>query len=104
MYNGNAAYEKGAIVCRVAPSFIRFGSFEIFTSRNDTDTLRKLTDFTIKHFYPEIELGKPNSYIDFFQHVANLTLEMIIHWQRVGFVHGVMNTDNADTVLDSNQM
>lgn len=94
MYNGNAAYEKGAIVCRVAPSFIRFGSFEIFTSRNDIDALRKLTDFTIKHFFPQIELGSASSYIKFFQQVVNRTLEMIIHWQRVGFVHGVMNTDN----------
>jgi len=94
MYNGNAAYEKGAIVCRVAPSFIRFGSFEIFTSRNDIDTLRKLADFTIQHFFPEIELGRSDSYINFFGQVARRTLKMIAHWQRVGFVHGVMNTDN----------
>lgn len=53
-----------------------------------------MTDFTIKHFFPEIELGSASSYIKFFQQVVNRTLEMIIHWQRVGFVHGVMNTDN----------
>ncbi|WP_020569993.1 protein adenylyltransferase SelO [Neolewinella persica] len=94
MYNGNAAYEKGAIVCRAAPSFIRFGNFEIFARRGDVDSLRKLTDYTIRHFFPEIEQGTKAGYIAFFKEVARRTLDMIIHWQRVGFVHGVMNTDN----------
>jgi len=94
LYNGNAAYEKGAIVCRVAPNFIRFGNFEIFTNRNDVDTLRKLADFTIKYSFPLIELNDPNRYIELFKQISKLTFEMIIHWQRVGFVHGVMNTDN----------
>lgn len=94
LYNGNAAYEKGAIVCRVAPTFIRFGNFELFAARQDIDNLKALVHYTIKHFYPE--LGKPSkvTYIKFFEAVANRTLDMIIHWQRVGFVHGVMNTDN----------
>ncbi|MFK7833317.1 MAG: YdiU family protein [Winogradskyella sp.] len=94
LYDGNADYEKGAIVSRLAPTFIRFGNFELFAARNDTKNLKKLTDYTIKHFYPE--LGKPSkeTYIKFFAAVANRTLDMIIHWQRVGFVHGVMNTDN----------
>jgi len=94
LYNGNAAYEKGAIVCRVAPTFIRFGNFELFASRNDTDNLKKLTDYTIKHFYPELGTPSKDVYIHFFKAVTDRTLEMIIHWQRVGFVHGVMNTDN----------
>lgn len=94
MYNGSAEYEKGAIVCRVSPSFIRFGSFEIFAARQEYDTLKALLDYTINQFFPE--LGKPSkeTYISFFREVTNRTLEMIIHWQRVGFVHGVMNTDN----------
>lgn len=91
MYNGNAAYEKGAVVCRVSPTFIRFGNFQIFPSRNDAETLKALTDYTIKHFFPAV---KANDYLGFFQEVADRTLEMIIDWQRVGFVHGVMNTDN----------
>jgi len=94
MYDGNAALEKGAIVCRVAPSFIRFGNFQIFASRGNFDTLRKLVDFTIKHYYPSISQSSAEGYIDFFKQVADRTLEMIVHWQRVGFVHGVMNTDN----------
>ncbi|WP_281337387.1 protein adenylyltransferase SelO [Flavobacterium eburneipallidum] len=94
LYNGNPAYEKGAIVCRVAPSFIRFGSFELFYARNDRANLKSLTDFTIKHHFPTIESEGIEKYLDFFQEVTNTTLDMIIHWQRVGFVHGVMNTDN----------
>lgn len=94
LYNGNPAYEKGAIVCRVSPSFIRFGNFEIFASRNDKETLQKLADYTIKNHFPEIKSDGKQKYIDFFETIVNSTLEMIIHWQRVGFVHGVMNTDN----------
>lgn len=94
LYNGNPAYEKGAIVCRVAPSFLRFGNYEIFAARQDEKTLRILTDYTLKHFFSH--LGKPSkeTYLKFFQEVADRTLHMIINWQRVGFVHGVMNTDN----------
>tara|TARA_R110002073_G_scaffold108336_3_gene243359 strand:+ start:30761 stop:32311 length:1551 start_codon:yes stop_codon:yes gene_type:complete len=94
MYNGNSDYEKGAIVSRVAKSFLRFGNFEIFAARNDIKNLKVLIDYTIKTHFSE--LGTPNkeTYLKFFQEVTNRTLEMIIHWQRVGFVHGVMNTDN----------
>lgn len=94
MYDGNSAYEKGAIVCRVSPTFIRFGNFEIFAARQDLKTLTLLTDYTINQFFSH--LGKPSkeTYIKFFNEVCQRTLEMIIHWQRVGFVHGVMNTDN----------
>ena len=94
MYDGNPDYEKGAIVCRVSESFIRFGSFEIFASRGDKNTLEELVNFTIKHHFSH--LGKPSKevYLQFFKEVAVKSLEMVIHWQRVGFVHGVMNTDN----------
>ncbi|WP_353779724.1 protein adenylyltransferase SelO family protein [Winogradskyella sp. 3972H.M.0a.05] len=94
LYNGNAAYEKGAVVCRVAPSFLRFGNYEIFAARQDHKNLKVLVDYTIKHFFSH--LGEPSKevYLKFFQKVTDRTLDMIIHWQRVGFVHGVMNTDN----------
>lgn len=94
MYDGNAGYEKGAVVCRVAPSFIRFGNFELFSSQNDLETLKVLADFTIKYYFPQIKGNTKESYIALLQNVANQTREMIVHWQRVGFVHGVMNTDN----------
>ena len=94
LYDGNADYEKGAIVSRVSPTFIRFGNFELFAARKDVKNLKKLADYTIKHFYPGIGKLSNETYIKFFEEVSKRTLEMIIHWQRVGFVHGVMNTDN----------
>jgi uncharacterized protein YdiU (UPF0061 family) len=94
LYDGNAAYEKGAIVCRVSQSFLRFGNYQLLGARQDEETLKTLVDYTIKHHF--LKLGTPSkgTYLQFFEAVLNSTLEMIIHWQRVGFVHGVMNTDN----------
>ncbi len=94
MYDGNSAYEKGAIVCRTAESFLRFGNYQIFAARQDEKHLRKLVDYTIKHHFADLGVPSKETYIAFFKEVANRTLNMIIHWQRVGFVHGVMNTDN----------
>ncbi|WP_299217190.1 protein adenylyltransferase SelO [uncultured Aquimarina sp.] len=94
LYDGNAAYEKGAIVCRVAPSFIRFGNFEILAAHGDHKNLKLLADYTIKHFYPEIKDRGKQSYVALLKEVSKRSLKMVIDWQRVGFVHGVMNTDN----------
>ncbi|MGJ8738436.1 protein adenylyltransferase SelO [Zobellia laminariae] len=94
LYSGNAAYEKGAVVSRIAPSFLRFGNYQIFAAREDTETMRTLVDYTIKHFFSELGEPSKETYVQFFQAVADATLEMLVHWQRVGFVHGVMNTDN----------
>ena len=94
LYNGNPAYEKGAIVCRVSESFLRFGNYEIFAARNDKKTLKTLVDFTIKHHYPHLGEPSKETYLQFFKEVSQRTQKLIIDWQRVGFVHGVMNTDN----------
>ena len=94
MYTGDVKDEPGAIVCRVSPSFVRIGSFEIFTSRRDIENLRKLTDHVIQEHYPHLGEPSKETYLNFFQEVVNRTKTMIVHWQRVGFVHGVMNTDN----------
>ena len=94
MYDGNAAYEKGAVVCRVSPSFIRFGSFQILAARKDLVNLRQLVDYTIRHHFPDCKEGSKRGYLSFLKAVCRSTVEMIVHWQRVGFVHGVMNTDN----------
>ncbi len=93
-YDGNPQAELGAVVCRVAPSFIRFGSFEIHAARQDVALLRQLLDYTIRHDFKH--LGEPNTevYLAWFNEVCEKTAELIVHWQRVGFVHGVMNTDN----------
>ncbi len=94
LYNGNPEYEKGAIVCRVAESFIRFGNFQIFASRNDKTTLAALLNYTIRHHFPHLEENNKEDYAKLFQEIVNNTVRMIVDWQRVGFVHGVMNTDN----------
>ncbi|MBL0938747.1 MAG: YdiU family protein [Gemmatimonadaceae bacterium] len=93
-YNGNPELEPGAIVCRVAPSFIRFGNFEIFAARNDVDTLTRLVDFTIARDYPHIQGDETTRRVAWLTEIADRTARMIVHWMRVGFVHGVMNTDN----------
>ena len=93
-YDGHAAPEPGAIVCRVAPSFIRFGNFELPASRGDVDLLRQLVDFTIRRDFPELQGQGDVLYAQWFAQVCERTATMVAHWMRVGFVHGVMNTDN----------
>jgi uncharacterized protein YdiU (UPF0061 family) len=93
-YDGHAAPEPGAIVCRVAPSFIRFGNFELPSSRGDITVLKQLVDFTIRRDFPELSGQGEALYAEWFGQVCERTATMIAHWMRVGFVHGVMNTDN----------
>jgi uncharacterized protein YdiU (UPF0061 family) len=93
LYDGHPAHEPGAVVCRVAPSFLRFGSYEIHTSRGDLDTLRRLVQFTLARFYPRYA-GDPPDIAGWFAEVAQRTAWLVAEWLRVGFVHGVMNTDN----------
>lgn len=93
-YDGRPRRESGAIVCRVSHSFTRFGNFEILNARNDHALLKQLVDFTIEHDFPELDRGTPDVYRRWFEEVCNRTADMVVHWMRVGFVHGVMNTDN----------
>ena len=93
-YNGNRKAEPGAVVCRVAPSFTRFGSFQILTARRDHTLLKHLADHTISMHHPHLGIPSPPVYLAWFTEICQKTAEMIVHWQRVGFVHGVMNTDN----------
>ena len=94
LYDGRPAPESGAIVCRVAPSFLRFGSFQIHANTGDFETLRKLVDFTVAHHFPGHSTDSDDGLIEWLKQIADETAEMISHWTRVGFVHGVMNTDN----------
>ena len=93
-YDGNAALEPGAIVCRVAPSFIRFGNFEIFAARGDHALLEQLVDFTISRDFPHLRGDVATRRAQWFLEVCERTAHMMVEWMRVGFVHGVMNTDN----------
>ena len=93
-YDGHPKLEPGAIVCRVAPSFTRFGNFEIFTARNEIAILKAIADYTIRTDFPHLGDPSPKVYIRWFEEICKTTAQMVIHWMRVGFVHGVMNTDN----------
>ncbi len=119
LYSGHSRPEAGAIVCRVAESFLRFGSYELHAARRDTATLRRLLAFTLRHYFPahlQEALRNPSpqgpepaapslatsadfavtepAIVAFFREVCRRTVALVLHWQRVGFVHGVMNTDN----------
>lgn len=85
--------EPSAVICRVAPSHIRFGNFEWFFYQNDHANLKKLADYVIEHHYPGHK-DKTEKYTLFFQEVVTRTAHLMAHWQAVGFAHGVMNTDN----------
>ncbi len=93
-YDGHPAPEPGAVVCRVAPSFIRFGHFELPASRGDVPLLRTLVDFCIARDFPHLRGEGEALRGDWFTEVCERTAVMVAHWMRVGFVHGVMNTDN----------
>ncbi len=93
-YNGNVQPEPGAILCRAAHSFVRFGSFEIHAAHGELEQLKALANHVITRDYPH--LGKPtiDVYQQWFKEVLERTARLMAHWQRVGFVHAVMNTDN----------
>ena len=103
MYDGHPRAEPGAVVARVAPSFLRFGNFEIFAARDDNALLRKLADYTIRTHFPTLRRGArgvdavadaAEIYAAFFGEVCRRTGVLLARWMSVGFVHGFMNTDN----------
>jgi uncharacterized protein YdiU (UPF0061 family) len=85
--------ETSAVVTRLAPSFIRFGSFEHWYYNNLPGQLQILADFVIKNYFPELQTHA-NPYQALLTEVTKRTAELMAHWQSVGFMHGVMNTDN----------
>ena len=83
----------GAILTRVAQSHVRIGTFEYFGNRGDAEGVRALADYMIARHYPEAaETGQP--YLTFFEAVIQRVAELVASWQSIGFIHGVMNTDN----------
>ncbi len=93
-YDGRPAAEPGAIVCRVAESFLRFGSFQIHMARDDKDLLARLASHTLSAHFPALGPYSKDAVGAMFAEVCARTARMVAHWMRVGFVHGVMNTDN----------
>src|SRR5690606_24228521 len=82
-----------AIATRMAPSFIRFGSFEHWFYNDRKEELRALADYIIDQFYPDLREAE-NPYQELLAEVARRTARLMAQWQAVGFMHGVMNTDN----------
>ena len=97
-YDGHAQNEPGAIVCRAAPSFLRFGHFELPSARGDVALLRQLVEFAIRRDFPHLQGQGQALYATWFHDVCARTAQLMAHWMRVGFVHGVMNTDNMSVL------
>jgi uncharacterized protein YdiU (UPF0061 family) len=83
----------GAILTRVAASFVRVGTFQFFAARDDVDAVRELADYVIDRHYPEVK-GMQQPYLELLRAVSNAQASLIASWMHVGFIHGVMNTDN----------
>ena len=84
----------GAILTRVASSHIRVGTFQYIAAKQNIDDLTTLVDYTIERHYPEIQSSK-NKALDLLNLVMEKQCQLVINWMRVGFIHGVMNTDNV---------
>ncbi|KAL1767460.1 hypothetical protein HispidOSU_019702 [Sigmodon hispidus] len=114
-YDGNPKYEKCTVVLRIAPTFIRFGSFEIFKPHDEytgragpsmgrNDIRVQMLDYVISSFYPEIQAAhtcdndNTQRNAAFFREVTRRTAQTVAEWQCVGFCHGVLNTDNMSIV------
>ena len=89
--------ETTAVVTRMAPSFVRFGSFEHWFYNQKPDELKLLADYVLEKIYPHL-LDTANPYQTLFKEVTHRTAELVAHWQTVGFMHGVLNTDNMSIV------
>ena len=86
--------EPGAILTRVARGFVRVGTFEYFAAHGDTDAVRSLADYVIAHRYPEAA-SEENPYLALLNEVVSSQADLIGRWMLIGFIHGVMNTDNT---------
>lgn len=89
--------EKAALLIRVAPTFIRFGSFEYFHYQSRPDLVRTLVDYVIQQYFPHFAT-QSNAVLLLFKEVVKRTAELIAKWQAIGFAHGVMNTDNMSVL------
>ena len=85
----------GAVVTRVASSHLRIGTFQFFAARNDHQALKSLCNYTIERHYPELQEEGPNQYVPFLNKVIERQIQLVVEWMRIGFIHGVMNTDNT---------
>ena len=87
--------KPGAVVTRVAASHIRVGTFQYFAARDDLKSLRELTEYAIARHFPYLTSTGDTKILDFLNEVINKQIQLVVQWLRVGFIHGVMNTDNT---------
>lgn len=92
-YDGRPEAEPGAVVCRVAPSFLRFGNFQIHAAYREEETLRQLVAFVMREHFAGID-----DMAAWYQEVCRRSALLMVDWMRLGFVHGVMNTDNMSVL------
>jgi len=96
---GESVYRKtavpGAVVTRVASSHLRVGTFQFFAARGDKEAVKMLCDYAIEKHYPELLNEKEDKYVALVDKVIEKQIQLIVEWMRVGFIHGVMNTDNT---------
>jgi len=85
----------GAVVTRIASSHLRIGTFQFFAARGDHQALKTLCSYTIERHYPELQEEGQNQYVPFINKVIERQIQLVVEWMRVGFIHGVMNTDNT---------
>ncbi|MGK0221600.1 MAG: hypothetical protein ACI9ON_000836 [Limisphaerales bacterium] len=100
LYDGHPQAEPGAVVCRISSSFVRFGHFQLLAARQEEALLKQFTDFVISREFPSLAAisGDKERYVALFNEVCDRTALLMVHWMRVGFVHGVMNTDNMSLI------
>ena len=86
-------FEQGGILVRVAKNHIRVGTFQLTYLSNQKENIKELLNYSIKRLYPEL-IEEKDKYIKFYEKITENQINLILDWQRVGFIHGVMNTDN----------
>jgi len=91
-YDGHPEPEPGAVVCRVAPSFLRFGNFQMHAAAEEPEELRQLVAYLLRHHFPGL------SPAEWYHELCRRTGRLLADWMRLGFVHGVMNTDNMSAL------
>ncbi|MEW5306788.1 MAG: hypothetical protein WDW36_009226 [Sanguina aurantia] len=98
-YSGDVKLEPGAVVARVAPSFVRFGTFQLPVARGlaDIGLVKVLADYLLEHHYTDAA-GEPKPYLALLSEVVRRTALLVAQWQCIGFVHGVLNTDNMSVL------
>lgn len=85
----------GAIVTRVASSHLRVGTFQFFAAQGNHQALKSLADFTIERHFPELKEAGANQYFLLLDRVIERQVRLVVEWMRIGFIHGVLNTDNT---------